>query len=173
MSWVTDPANSALLGGWSFILAVGGTFLTLIGLWATFYQAREARRSARDAEQAVSDFKFRADRYDAFRDLSQASYAFEMTKRHLNNDAWRDAAESYEDARQAIIRMQLAAPEVAEAEAKRLKGMTTHMANFCDAVELGDSGKGVYPDKLKVLATIRRNYATIVTMQRALQEDRS
>ena len=98
MYWLFDPQRSAEVGAYGFLLSVFGTVLTLVGLWATYRQAAKAKSSAKEAEAAVKEFKFRADRYDAHRDLSQATYALEMTKRHLNNDAWRDAAETYEDA---------------------------------------------------------------------------
>jgi len=169
MYWLFDSARSAEVSGYGLLLSIIGTLLTLIGLYATYRQAAKAKASAKDAESAVRDFKFRADRYDAHRDLSQATYALEMTKRHLNNDAWRDAADTYEDARQAIIRMHHAAPDLVPAEKSALTKMTGHMASFCNAVETALAGKGAYPDKFKVSATIRRNYEVIVSVQRSLQ----
>ena len=170
MDWLFDPAHAVEVAAYGFLLAVFGSLVTLMGRGATYWQARDAKRSAKDAQKAVQEFKFRSDRYYAFRDLSQASYALEMTKRHLNNDAWRDAAESYDDARQAIIRMQLAAPEIMPGDGKSLSRMTSHMASFCNAVDAALADKGDFPDKFKVMATMRRNYETIVTLQRSLQE---
>jgi hypothetical protein len=170
MHWLVDPAHSAEVSGYSLLLGVVATVLTLLGLFATYRQAVQAKRSARDAETAVKECRFRASQYDAYRDLSQASYALEMTKRHLNNNGWRDASETYEDARQAIIRMQHAVEQLAPTDAAALSKMTGHMANFCNAVDAALSGKGNYPDKFKVLATIRRNYEVIVSVQRSLQD---
>lgn len=170
MAWIFDPAHSVQVGASSLLISLFGTILTLIGLYATYRQAAKAKASAKDAQSAVREFKFRADRYDAHRDLSQATYALEMTKRHLNNEAWLDAAETYEDARQAIIRMQHAVPELAQADRSALGRMATHMANFCNTVETALADKGDYPDKFKVLATIRRNYEVIVSVQRSLQD---
>jgi hypothetical protein len=171
VSWIFDPAQSAAVGGYGLILSFVGTLLTLFGLYATYRQARTARRSAEDAEAAVKDFRFRSDRYDSFRDLSQASYALEMTKRHLNNDAWRDASESYEDARRAIIRVRLSAPDLPDQSRKSLGQIASHMAAFCDAVDRAVADKGDYPDTFKVLATIRKNYETIAVIQRSLKEE--
>lgn len=170
MSWLFDSANSADVGAYSFLLSVLGTLLTLAGLYATYRQAAKAKKSASDAETAVREFKFRAGRYDAHGDLSQAAYALQMTKRHLNNDAWRDAADTYEDARQAIIRMQHATPDLEGPNKTALTRMTGHMASFCNAVEAAAAGKADYPDKFKVLATIRRNYEVIVGVQRSLED---
>ena len=173
MKWVFDPAHAVEVGGYGLLLSVLGTLLTLIGLYATYRQAKKAKKSATDAEAAVREFKFRADRYDAHRDLSQATYALEMTKRHLNNDAWRDAGDTYEDARQAIIRMQHAVPDLDLSKKASLTKITGHMANFCNAVDTAVAGKGVYPDKLKVLSTIRKNYEVIVIVQRSLEHGAS
>lgn len=170
MGWLFDPARSTEVGAYSLLLSILGTLLTLFGLYATYRQAAKAKQSAKDAEAAVRDFKFKADRYDAHRDLSQATYALEMTKRHLNNDAWRDAADTYEDVRRAIIRMQHAVTDIGPSDKAALTKMTGHMASFCNAVEAAAANKAEYPDKFKVLATIRRNYEVIVSVQRSLKD---
>lgn len=165
-----DPAYSAQLGGWSFLLGIIGTILTLFGLYLTYRQARTARRAAIAAGDAVREFRFRSDRYDAFRDLSQASYALDMTRRHLNNDAWRDAAESYEDARRAIIRVQTSTTDLSDGESRRLSKICSHLTSFCDKVDAALAGKVEYPDQAKVMNAIRRHHETLAALQRSLQE---
>jgi hypothetical protein len=168
--WLFSPAYAAQVGGISFLLGALGTVLTLWGLFLTYRQAKRARTEAAAATQAVSDFRFRLDHYDASRDLAQAAYAMEITRRHLNNDAWKDAVDSYEEARRAIIRVGLTSVELPDEHRRRLGLVASHMQTFCNAVDAARAGKGVFPDKTKVFTTIRRHYGAIVSLQRHLEE---
>jgi hypothetical protein len=96
-TWLFAPTNSPQVGGVGLLLSVFGTILTLLGLYVTYRQAKKAKTTAQAAATAVAKFKFRADHYDAYRDLNHAAYAMETTRRHLDNDAWKDAVESYDD----------------------------------------------------------------------------
>lgn len=170
MDWLFIPENAPAVGAISLLLSVLGTVLTLIGLYITFRQARKAASSAEVATSAVRDFKFRVSHQDASRDISEASYALDTTRRHLSNTAWRDAVDSYEDARRAFIRMLMVLPNLPEEVKSRITSSVDQMAKFCDKVDAALSNKGPYPDPSKAKIVIRRNYELLASVQKVLEE---
>lgn len=168
--WIFRPENSSLVGGASFVLTSVGILLTLIGVYATYRQASRARSAAEAADNAVRDFRFRAASYDGYRDVSEAAYALEVTRRHLNNDAWSDASDSYEDARRALVRIRNNLPSLDDEGSSMVDLMTDQMANFCKAVDRALSGKRSFPDKAKCLEAIRINYDRIVIIRHSISE---
>ncbi|NTS63638.1 hypothetical protein HRV97_00515 [Sphingomonas sp. HHU CXW] len=170
MPWLFDPANSAAVGAYGLILGIIGLPLTLWGLYITFKQARLATTSADLAINAVKEFKARVSEQDTSRDISEALYALDITKRHIGNNAWRDALDSYEDARRAFIRINLANVPLANQSRIDLQKAINQMNAFCDKVEAALSGKSDYPETVKVSAIIRRNYELLLTVQNGLTE---
>jgi hypothetical protein len=124
--WLLDPVNAPLLTLISFLIGALGTAATLYGLYLTFLQAKKAVSAADQATDAVEKFKFQVNRHDASRDISQATYALDVTGRHLDNSAWRDVVDSYEDARRAIIRLDIAKLNLSDEQREALKKMAAH-----------------------------------------------
>ena len=104
-AWLFDPLNAASVGAWGLILGVFGTILTLVGLFATYRQAKKARSTSAAASAAVEQFQFRLQSYESSNDLSHASGALENTRRYLTNDLWKDASDTYDEARRAAVRL--------------------------------------------------------------------
>lgn len=162
----------------SLTLGVLGFSLTAWGLRLTFLQAKHARsqaasaqRSSQAAVEAVTAFRFRIDRYSAYRDISEAEFAMETCKRHLEIPAWKHASDSYEMARKAIIRVSQASIELDAALSDQLKGVSDHMGAFCDKVDAALAGKGSYPNVAKVTSAVRQNYAVLSAVKLAIQKD--
>jgi hypothetical protein len=169
-NWLFGVSNSAVVGAWSFLIGIAGFALTLAGLYLTYRQASQARTAAEAADDAVERFRFRASQYESFRDTSEAAYALDVTKRHLNNGAWTDAGQSYEDARRALVRVKNNASGL-DAEAHQLLDtMIGQMVSFCNAVDGGLSGKKQLPDKSKALAAIRTNHDRLVIVQHTIHK---
>lgn len=147
-----------------------GLLLTLTGLYFTFRQAKKAATAADAATEAVREFRFRVNFQDASRDISEAAYALDTTRRHLNNGAWRDAVDSYEDARRAIIRIDIALPNLAPEHQNAIRRASEQMRRFCDKIDAAMAGKAEFPDPAKAQAVIRRNYELLALIQRTLEE---
>lgn len=169
MSWIYSPAVSSITGLAGLALSLVGFPLTVIGLRLTYLQARRAETAADASIRAVREFKDQVDRQAAARDVSQAMYAIDVTRRHLRNDAWNDAADSYEDARRALVRLQQHDGYVREDQKERFTAMLDHMAAFCDAVDASPTGKSKLPDKGKVFSAIRENYQILVSVRNSLE----
>ena len=170
LSWLFDAQQSAVVGGVSLVLSAIGLILTLLGLYFTYRQASLARSAAEDADRAVENFRFRAAQYDSFRDLSEAAYALEVAKRHLTNDAWTDAGDSYEDARRALVRVRNNEHSLDAEAANLIDTMTSQMANFCSSVDRAKAGKRSFPDKSKCLQAIRKNYDRLTIVRHSVQK---
>lgn len=105
-TWLTSTTGSTVLALNGLIIGLLGFSLTVWGLRLTFLQAREAKRSADNAttsadaaREALNTFKFKLDRYSAYRDISEAEFAMESCKGHLEAPNWRYASETYDIAR--------------------------------------------------------------------------
>jgi hypothetical protein len=163
-------SNAVTVGAWSFVVGLTGLCLTLAGLYLTYREATRARTAAEAADRAVDRFRFRASQYESYRDASEAAYALDVTKRHLNNDAWTDAGQSYEDARRALVRIRNNAENLDDDTLALLNTMIDQMVSFCNAVDSGLAGKRKLPEKPKALAAIRNNHDRIVIVQHMIQK---
>jgi hypothetical protein len=163
LKWLLDPSHGPTVALISLSVGVVGIVLTLGGLYFTFRQAKKAA-------DAVRDFRLRVSRQDASRDMSEAAYALDTTRRHLNNGAWKDAVDSYEDARRAFIRIDVAAITMPEEHREAIRRSADQMGRFCNKVDTALSNKGSYPDTAKAKAVIRKNYELLAVIQRVLEE---
>jgi hypothetical protein len=170
IAWLFDPHNSAAVGALGLIVGLVGFPLTVVGIWLTYRQARDAETAAHAAERAASELQFRIERYSAYRDISEASVSIDAARRHLANAAWADASEMYELARRAVVRVHVAPVGLEDELRAQLRLMADHMAAFCDRVDSALGGKGTLPDATKVYAAIRQNYETLVLVKTAIEE---
>lgn len=170
LNWLLEPNNSAAVGAISFVIGVFGTTLTLFGLFFTFREAKRAGSAADQAQAAVENFKFRVTQHDAGRDVAEASYALEITRRHLNNCSWNDASDSYEDARRAIIRITMSVQTLAGSHRDDLKRMSDQIRRLCDKIDSAQAGKGSFPDIAKAKTVIRSNYETLAVIKKHIEE---
>jgi hypothetical protein len=154
----------------AFWATIGGLIVGVFGFWKTLQQIKLVKSATEAAEDAISNLKFKVARYDASRDLSQASYAVETAKRCLDNESWRDASDAYEDARKALVRVQLASGLICDSHKEILKEICTHMVSFSYDVDAAIFGKGEYPDKIKIKHIIRQNYENILIIQNSISE---
>lgn len=179
MGGLFDPANSGPVGGVSFLITIAGFALTALGLRLTYVQAREAKRAADSAEtsadtatEAVTSFRFKLDHYSAYRDISDAEFAMEACKRHLQGEpAWSDASESYEIARRALIRSLQLKDELPQEVAEGLRKISDHIRSFCNRIDAAKAGKQSYPDAAKVTSAIRNNYEILASAKAFLEKD--
>ncbi|WP_373475953.1 hypothetical protein [Sphingorhabdus sp.] len=170
LDWIFDTGNTASVGALSFLIGIFGTGLTLVGLFYTFREARRAVSAADHAQIAVENFKLRVTQHDAGRDVAEASYALDITRRHLNNGSWNDASDSYEDARRAIIRMTMSIPSLPDVQKEKLRKMAEQIQRLCNKIDAAQSGKGEYPDVAKAKTVIRSNYEVLAAIKKYIEE---
>jgi hypothetical protein len=175
--WLVSADGAASLGIVGLMLGVLGFALTVWGLRLTYIQARDAKRSADKAidaadaaRAAVSNFRFKLDRYSAYRDISEAEFAMEACKRRLEAPNWKHAADSYDIARKAMIRVQHASVDLTEDLKGQMREMSEHMNLFCNKVDAALAGKGSYPNSSKVIAAIRSNYEILSLVKTNLEK---
>lgn len=169
--WLVDPNNDAVISAIGFILGVIGFAITLGGLAVALRRLRKLETAAVAAQSAVENFRLRIVHYDAATDASEAHYALQTTRRHLNNDGWREAAESYEDARSAMMRVQ---PYLAQAErqlVEEVDKMIAQLNKHCTTIErgVGDPLRKM-PDKASLSSSLRRHLDIVQRVQRHLEQ---
>ncbi|MCW2380984.1 MULTISPECIES: hypothetical protein [unclassified Sphingobium] len=170
MNWLTDPANSSVVGGIGLATSVVGTALTLVGLLITYLQAKKASSAAAAATQAVKDFRFRIDRHDAARDIAEAEYALNQARKHLRNTAWKDVVDSYDDAQRAVVRIVVFLEASDFDKVDELKKMAAQIVNMCGRIEKAISNQAAFPDSQKLNAAIRNNYTILISLRKFLSE---
>jgi hypothetical protein len=172
--WLTDPKNNQTVAGLSFILGAAGFAITLAGFALAYWRIRRLETAADAAAAAVRDFKLRIVQYDAANDASEARYALLSARRHLNNDGWRDVAESFEDGRRAILRMMPSFATIDPELHKDVEKFTSHASKVCLIIDKGlnDPSKP-FPDKAGLNSSLRKHLDTIQRVQSILQQKAS
>ncbi len=155
----------------SLALGVIGLFLTLLGLFLTYMQAKRAATSSKAAQSAVSEFRSRVAVQDAAKDLTTAMLAIDTTSKHLANDAWKDALESYELARRSLIDISLGPHKLNDNERGHLSTLAEEIGSFCNKVNKAAEGNGKYPVKFKAQDTMRKYYDQLAKIKRSLHEE--
>lgn len=178
MGWLFDSANSGVIGGVSLLVTILGFGLTAWALRLTYVQAKDAKRSADSAQtaadaaaQAVDTFRFRLEKYAASHDLAHAVSSIDSARRHLMNDAWRDVGDSYENARQALLRVRVSDVARLKGSEETINLILAHMVSFGNRIDTALSGKGVYPDKRKILPKIREYHDFLLTIQKSIEKE--
>lgn len=158
MQWLLAPDQAPLVGVVALFITIGGFCVTVWALWKTYKQAEEAELAADAAKVAVGALQFRIDGYSAFRDVNEAMLNIDGCKKHLRNEAWRDASDVYEAAHRAVVRLTLCDIDFGRKLSADLVKLATHTKAFCDQVDAALVGKGELPDRAKVYSAIRDNY---------------
>jgi hypothetical protein len=171
IGWFLNQDNAPAVGAIGLLFSAVGFPLTVWGLRLTFVQARKATDAASAATRAVATFKFRLERYSAYRDVSEAEFAMDACKRHLETESWKHASESYEVARKAMIRVQQTSINLPGDVKDQLRQITEHINSFCSRVDAAIAGKGNYPSSSKVASTIRTNYETLSAVKIMLEKE--
>ncbi|MXO86628.1 hypothetical protein GRI38_11390 [Altererythrobacter aurantiacus] len=165
------PANQSYISLASLILTLLGLLAAFYGIRQTYLQAVAAKENSKAATDAVDTFRLQLTLYDASRDLAEANYALETTKKHIYAQSWRYANDAYEDARIAFIRIHRGLPRISDELAEELKNSIKQMESFCDKVDAALINKGTYPQQNKAIAVIRKNYNLIADLQNQIANE--
>ncbi len=171
LEWLSDPQQRDYVAAWGFIITLGGTLLTIVGLALTYKQVKHARISTEKVRMEIEAFEFRRRQHDAFADAGEAKTAMESAGKLLRVDSWDGASGTYDEARKAVLRIQLACQYLERPHLRALKVITDHLSDFSNRVDAARAGKGTMPEKDKVLAAIRRHCDSLTTIQVTLQKD--
>lgn len=170
-TWATSEAGAPILGAISFLVTVVGLIVTFWGIRLTYVQAQMAKIAAQSSNEAIEAFKIKVDRYSVYRDIGEALLAIDNTKRHLVNEAWSDAGQSYEIALRAIVRVQQSSIELDSKLSNEIQLVANNLKRFCDRVDAAVAGKGTYPDRGKVMSVMRDHHETLTAVKSAIERE--
>jgi hypothetical protein len=169
--WLIDPKNAQTLTAWGFVIGVAGFAITLAGFALAYWRLSKLETASGAATTAVQNFKLRVTQYDAANDAAEARYAILSARRHLDNDAWRDVVESYEDARRAMLRIGPGALGDDPAILEEIRKMNVHIDKLCTIIDRATNDpQKAYPDKTTTLKSIRKHQDTIYRVNQVLQQ---
>jgi hypothetical protein len=133
--WAMEPANAVKVSGWSFLIGIFGTLLTVIGFGLTGWQLWRTANATEAATKAVAGIKSRVATYDAIFEVSRASSAFRETDRHLKRHNWPEAVESYNDARHALVRLTELPSDLTADRISSLADVLSEVVQFSELIE--------------------------------------
>lgn len=169
--WLTDSSNTLTVAAIGFIISVVGFAITLAGFAVAIRKLRKLQTATEAAKTAAEGVKLRVIQYDAANDATEARYALQSTRRHLDNDGWRDVADSYEDARLAMVRLLPILLQESEALGDEVRRMIGQIDKHCTVVERGvnDPGRQL-PDKASLRSSLRRHLGVMHRVQQVLEQ---
>jgi len=145
--------------------------LTVLGLWLTYKQAKKATSAAQAAELAVNAFQIKLDRYSAYKDVVEAMHAMDAAGKFVKLESWADASEYYENSRRALVRLKQSQVDLDTGLQDGILQICSHMSAFSNRVDTARSGKGTFPNKTKVLSSIRENYGLLTSVKMNLEKE--
>ena len=169
LDWLAEPSRQDYVAAVGFLVGVGGTILTLVGLALTFYQVKKAALTAARIENEIEVFEFRKAKSDAIVELGAVKSSLESAMRLVKVDSWKDALYSYDEARKSILNVIIVADELPLESRRKLNAVRDHIKSFCEDVETALSEKARYPDKVKLANFNRQNFDDMTVIQTELQ----
>jgi hypothetical protein len=168
--WPFDLANTGIVQGWGFWLAVVGMLLTIGGFLITWKQLKLARTAAEAVKLEVSRIQVAVRGYDAAHHATRAATALDAARRHLRNTAWPDVADSYEDFRRAIITLQqLEIANLARFDPD-IDAANKYISRLCERIETEHIQGAVSVDTAKTITMLRQHGELTGSIENALQK---
>lgn len=169
--WLVAPANALTVSAIGLILGAVGFAITLGGFFLALRRIHKLETAAEAAQAAVEGFKLRVIQYDAANDAAEARYALQSTKRHLNNDGWRDVSDTYEDARRALARLLPSIIAQSDKLGSEVELVIIQIDKHCSNVEraVNDPSKKM-PDKATLHGSLRRQLDVVHRVQQYLEQ---
>lgn len=172
MDWLLNPVNGPIVAFVGLALTLVSMIITVIGFVIAILQIRRTQTATVAAAQAVKDLRSRVASFDATVEVSQAAAALKETQRHLNNDQWRSAVESYLTAKDALVRISALSDQISDNERIQIPQMLADIGEVCNRIEMELERDSVKIGKSKVLKKAREHSALVQTIgiqiQRAL-----
>lgn len=159
--WAMEPANAVQVSGWSFLIGIFGTLLTVVGFGLTSWQLWRTANATTAAALAVSGIKSRVAIYDAIFEVSRASSALRETDRHLKRHSWPEAIESYSDARHALVRLTELPSDLAGERVQSLADILAEVTHFSEQIEASNQ-KGRSPTNVSVMINSNRRFVEVL-----------
>jgi hypothetical protein len=170
--WITNPTNDVLLEPLGYWLGVLGFVITLGGFWIGYVKLKKIQAAADAAKMAVDSFKIKLVHYEALNDATEAGTSVRSIQRHVRNDGWKDAGETYEIVRSAIGRIcTVLDPELDLVILSDVVTMNQQISALCSTIETSIYGATKpFPDKPKTLKMIRAHSDLLIKLERILRE---
>lgn len=163
LGWTAALGLSASLAG--LLVSVSGFGLTLSQLAETSREVDAAVKQSRKIQDFLTA-------YDAAQEASKATYALTAARKHLNNNAWTDALDSYEDFRRSIVSLNGNVDDLSDSIKEDVQKSTVYINRLAARIDkYVNSGydPALMPDKAKIL-TVLRSHAQLISDMNAVAQ---
>lgn len=164
MHWLLNPANSPAVALVGLGLTVLSLVVTVIGFVVAIYQIRRTQTATAAAAKAVGDLRSRVASFDATVEISRAAEALRETQRHLKNDQWASAVESYQAVKDAMVRLVALSDKIEMNERGQIAPMLADISELCNKIESGLERDNINVSKSRILRKAREHGVLISTI---------
>jgi hypothetical protein len=128
----------AILGIKSFpdFCGVAGLFVSVIGLIATWREAKKARTAAEQAAAASHQMRDDLNKFDIVRSLSETVAAFEEAKTLQRYGVWELLPSSYSDIRKSLMTIKKIGPNLTNLHRRKIQSAVQTCSSIEDEIEI-------------------------------------
>lgn len=163
--------NTLVVAGWGFWLGILGLALTIVGFAVTLIQLTKTKTAASAVADEVERIRQSLAKYDAAQDIAKAGYALSATRRYLDNEAWQDVSDSYEDVRRGLIQFKVGGHINDPLIDHRIEEASDYIQKLCARIESGLQRPPVSLNISKTRIQIRKHDELIGNITTALQRE--
>ena len=116
---------------------VAGFFVAVVGLLATWNEARKARTAAEAASAAAAQMRDDLNQFDIIKTLSETAAAFEEVKTLQRYGVWELLPANYSRIKTALLAVKRTAPALTNAHRRKLQAAIQTCSSIEDTIETG------------------------------------
>jgi hypothetical protein len=120
---------------------VAGLFVSVVGLIATWREARAAKTAAQQASRAANKMRENLNRFDVVKSLSETLIAFEEVKTLQRHNVWELLPKNYSMIKRELLSAKRMAPNLSPNQKKQLQTAIQTCASIENEIEIGLSQK--------------------------------
>lgn len=169
-NWAFNPSHAADVAGWGFWLGALGLLLTVVGFAVTLRQLAKTKSAAEAAKSEVDRIQSSMKQYDSAHEVSRASYALGVARKHFKNEAWDDGADSYSDVRNSLISLKANIDDLDIDTIRSIDKSTLYVDKICERVDRGDFVNTGRDDVAKIISVMRQHDQLITSIKIHIQK---
>jgi hypothetical protein len=125
---------------------VAGFFVAVVGLLATWNEARKARTAAEAAAEAAAQMREDLDRFDIVRTMSETMAALEEVKTLQRYGVWELLPANYSGIKKGLLTVKRSAPSLTNSHRRKLQSALQTCSSIEDSIETALSADEVPAD---------------------------
>jgi len=134
-------------------------------------QVARTRTVAQAAKDEADRIHRALAKYDAAQEIARASVALETARRFVENDAWREGAQSYEQTRNSLLSIKSNVPDLTTEARSLIDQIAKYSDRLCERVDKGEFDNPSPNALAKTKAVMRSHTAHIQSIALAIRRE--